>query len=470
MSEFYKDFKSIDFDKQIDGITLPTTTRKEFKKITKWFTTKVPKEYHPIYLLQRDGNDYTVANNVLVREKTETYTNVDVAKYKNGDEEMELHMNFTDGRRPDVKVGDKKQLSGSAAVLAFAKEVNVSPSKKVVLHHSGFSIIIAPVTEHEWLNLNISMANDTISYGLTNNFTLFSNAGVKNIEYVFDLLRKKITATSLNIKNVHDVIDYISIYDIPVILLALTNMFYPKGFEYNTMCVNSTKQNEDGNPSCTNRFEGKLSGEKMLFWDKTKFTDEQLSQLALNKSGTVNLDVVEKYRESIDQSGVIELNPTTKIVLRHPTVKEHIEYGNKWLLLLEKRLQTALKTSKDNKNEDVIRGLIMQPTIANEYLHFIKEVTINGSSVKDVNPLMEILEMISADKNLYETFLRGINKYINDSVNVVVGIPNFVCDQCGSLQGDEKEVIIPLNLNSVFLTIFEKYIEGTLRKANELSD
>ena len=86
---------------------------------------------------------------------------------------------------------------------------------------------------------------------------------------------------------------------------------------------------------------------------------------------------------------------------------------------------------------------------------FKREITLimSISVIDDLETIEKLLNTLSADDIVRESFIQEVIDYINSSTISVIGIPVFDCPKCQGGQDDPSSPlkgIIPLDVNQVF--------------------
>ena len=104
-------------------------------------------------------------------------------------------------------------------------------------------------------------------------------------------------------------------------------------------------------------------------------------------------------------------------------------------------------------------------TMLRQYTHYIESIGFgDGNLISETGDIEEALNALSSDSNIRVKLIEGINKFIDDTMVSVVGIPTYECPKCGGGQTDGERGIykhlLPLDMVELFFMILIDRVHG----------
>lgn len=394
------------------------------------------------------GNRYTVRNNVLV-DKMNSRIKDFVNSIRFGDKNLNL--------RPINMSTDSKSLSPTQAVLKFRSLLSVGEVIQVPLWHSGIWVTLKPPTQSDIVNMQIAIASNEIELGRMTNTLIYSNYSIVFDRIIVDFIMKHLASHSVKLKENENILDYISLYDYLPLVLALLSAMHPKGINIVRGCSNTTILDSNKKPLCDFVVSAQADPKKLLWVDRSMLSQTMLSHMSNRMEHSMSTDSVREYQLSIqdmvDKEVTINSETGNKFVVKFsvPSIKFHIDRGEKWVFDIIKKAEDLYVTSDNIEQKNNKVNEIAKATILDIYNSFVKEVILDdGVVIKDEDAINEILGIISSDDTAFEEFYNGVTNYITMSSIAIVATPSYTCPKCGKIQNEGKQgsfkEFIPLNI------------------------
>lgn len=394
------------------------------------------------------GNRYTVKDNVFVEKMVKNIDNY-VNGIRFGDKKLDL--------RPINMTTDNKTLSTSQAILRFRSLMAVGEVIQVPLWHSGIWVTIKPPTHTDIVNMQIQLANNEITLGKETNTLIYSNYSIVYDRIITEFVMKHIDSHTLKLKDGESLLDHILLYDYHTLVLAMLSAMYPKGINIVRGCYNTTVLDKNKKPLCDFVASGQVDPKKLLWVDRGIFTNNMLSHMSNRLDSSMSIDSVKEYQLSIKEllDKEVEITGDTgskfKIKFSVPTIKKHLERGEKWVTEVIKMAEELYTDGDDASQKNFKINELVKASLLNIYNTFIKEVILDdGVVIKDEEAIKEILSIMTADDKAFDTFYKDIKQYMTESTVAIIATPSFTCPTCGKEQNEGRKgsfkEFIPLNI------------------------
>lgn len=369
------------------------------------------------------------------------------------------------GRSPKFKKAVNENLKGSRAVMRVLEKRNLGSLFQTPLWNSGIWITFRPPSDTAIVNLNRQIASDKIELGRASYGLIFSNTSVYTINRLVDFALDHIQDTTLKLDKINtaELKKIISSQDIPTMLWGLACAMYPNGFNYRRACVSDPDK-------CQHVVEELLNLSKLSWINKKGLTDWQRVHMATRTPGSKTPTDIKKYKEELktNEKHSYELEKGFNVILKTPVIDEYVEAGYKWIDSLVALVEESASSGLSQEEKNVLITRHGQATGLRQYLHWIDSLTLDSNVVDDVETLALTLDSLSSDEELQNLLLSFVSEYINSSTISVIGIPEFVCPACGTMQEGNKTLpmhsnIIPLDVTQLFFAL----IMGRMEKIAE---
>ena len=362
------------------------------------------------------------------------------------------------GGIPKINSVSNVNLYGKEAILRLMSHLGGATNYQIPLWHTGIWVNIDPVTDSDMLALFRELNEDKIQLGRYTNGAIFSNTSAFTTKRVIDFIISKIGETTYRPdKNKPIELDkIISINDLPILILALCNSMYPKGFKHNRACVYNPKK-------CHHTYSGIVDFDKILWTNIAALTKPQIRLMSTACNGQVNKEIVDTWSNELSrpESRVVDLEAVSgakiRFILKVPKYNEYVDSGYTWLNGISDSIGESIEiddlVERNKYIDDNARA-----TMLRQYGHYIKSVEFgDGNCINDNTDIEEVLSNLSSDSNIRTGLVKAITNFIDDTTISVVGIPTYECEECGGGQTDEGRGIykhvLPLDMIELFFLI-----------------
>lgn len=353
------------------------------------------------------------------------------------------------------------KVSGNAAISMFTSALGIGQVVRIPLYHSGFTLTIKPAKQTSQINLQRAIAAEQIALGRTTNTIIYSNDSAIVTKFFMDFVIEHLVEHTLALPANENIRDYISIHDLPVIAVGVLKANYPSGLEITKQCVNFTKINEAGNPTCSFSAIGKVDISKLLVIDRRKLSKTMLETLCKRQPRSVSIDEVKEYQAQVktlaDKKVTIKSGNGSTVVFTftNPNINTYITNGEKWVQNIISKTEEIFTDAdsieiKNNKVYDVLTAVVM-----GIYNVFVSTIELDGAIIEDRPTINEMLDTMSSDIGLGNIFFEEVKKYISASPIALAATPSFICPSCKKDQTEENPAgpmkeFIPLDMLTLF--------------------
>lgn len=357
-------------------------------------------------------------------------------------------------------VGEGEILTGAAAINAAQRHVGIGGNFSVVLPHSGFWVTMKPPMEESILELNRQINQIKTEVGKrTYGLLLGAESGLVNELFT----RFALTSMLRNsIKDVDDILAVLSVHDINVLNWGYMSTIYPNGFNHRAACTADTSK-------CQHIVEDLINVRRLFFMDKSRFSDEQLAHLSSSAAGSMSVESVTKYRESMraSEERTIVLNEgeesEVRLELRVPSAKDYFESTHRWIDGIGDKVVESLGADSAAVERNLLINEHASATQMRKFAHWVKRIHI-GEGVVDreksgFKAIEDVLDSWSSSRIMREEFSEKVEEYIKDTCVALIGVPDFKCPSCHQYQITPDETnhlhrsIIGIDVPMTFFTV-----------------
>lgn len=452
-------------NKSKHGILFPTTL---YEKLVEFIKTIEPIPAEEFELLYNDSQRFStgmaieserfnVIDDVYAKKLNKTLDRfINIPNYSDSSLEMRAIT-------PKTKEGN---LSGQVAINVFTSLLGVGEVTQIPLWHSGFWITIKPPVIADLINLEQAIANNQILLGRETNTLVYSNYSVVFNRIVVDFILSHMISCSLKLPVGDDIRDYISTQDLYPLILGMLNSMYPNGIDVTRGCINTTRVEDDKTPKCTFIGSGNLDTKKLIWINRKSLNSYMLDIMSKRRPDSVSVDEVKEYQRTIKEMHPRTINidtengNTVSFTFKIPTLREYIDNGEAWVNNVIKKSEELFTEQDSAEIKNMKVNDILLSIVLGIYNIFVSEIKSNQYDINDIETITSVLEILSADNKLFETFNKEVSKYISDAVIAVVATPNFECPVCKQESQTDSTVVnkafkelIPLNVLETFFAL-----------------
>lgn len=343
--------------------------------------------------------------------------------------------------KPDQKPTQSKLLASYMSFIGSGEKTIIP------LWHSGFRIVIDPLTITDIYNYHLAVQNELTTLGKDNMGLTYSNENVVLHKLAAALISKNMTSTSLEIDlDNEDIFDYISILDMDAIYLGLLASSSSRGIEISTTCGN-TNRVEDGKPKCDYSAVGRIVPSKMLWVDYSRIPKWAQKQVLKTTTNSVTKEEALKYREELAKHlekntisvGIDEqTGESIKFNLKIPTISEYLNEGSDWVSTITTEVQEAV-SGKDENGERISQSdreartqLLVNLTKLSIYNAYVDTITVPGSYevINDRDAIREAMSAVTRVGEQAQKVIEEMVGWIEDNTVAKCAVPGFICPKC----------------------------------------
>lgn len=348
---------------------------------------------------------------------------------------------------------------GQSAVLKVQSMIGLGSIIYAPLPHSCMYVAIKVADMSALLDLEYQLVSSKINLGRYTLGASFSSDEAARVRLCVRLVLRHAYASTLDTTDVDTLMDAIKVTDYPILLNTMAQNLFPKGYDFFQPCVKDPRQ-------CNHVEQGRIDLSKVTFYDRSRFTDNQLKALS-SPSGKRTLEEVQKLQAEHHKNvrDTFELNSSLRFKFKVPTLSQYVESSTGWFQSLINGIDESLELSTQDRNEYLRTSSHLQELC--KYHHWIERISWDveqtdlddeGTSegwMDSPDDIFSTLGSISASEELKDELMGAIEKYITDVTVAIVGIPDYECSNCGTKQTEDNNVsgIIPLNVTNVFTAL-----------------
>lgn len=370
---------------------------------------------------------------------------------------------------PPSMTKESRELKGEAAVSRVLTSIGAGRRHQTALYNSGFYVTFKPGSETAKLELNRLLLSDDIRLGRRSYGLLTSSLTGVTAERLIEIATEHIYETSVVRSDLpfEKVPEHVLSQDLPSFLWGFLTACYPEGFNFERACTAS--------PGKCDAIEKAILNLSKLQWPRSSaFKSESLMHMARRRPGSMTMAQIKHYQNSINTE--LQRSFTVKTLtdenvtffLRDCTLTDYIDNTHEWIQGIEALAIRALGTEADPGKRNSLMAEHAQASLMRQYGHWVDRIEISSDinpdiveTIADRDSLGAALASYSSDKEVRETFVKSMKKYITASTMAVIGIPAYDCVVCNG--GNEVETpvsdfknIIPLDVIQVFFELLSQ--------------
>lgn len=374
------------------------------------------------------------------------------------------------------KAGERKgnaPLQGEEALQMMQTYLGTGQLSRIPLWHSGIWINLKAPTESQLLELDRRIANEKIELGRQTQGLAYSNSSIYHNSFLFNFALSMVFDCSVSNYTTELLKRKILVTDMPQLLWGLLCTIYPNGYRYHRPCVVDPA-------SCTYVADELLDISKLSWTDNSALDHSQRQHMIRKLSKFTDIELanyVSKHRY-VDK-GTVPLKDyrgnKTVVELRVPTLADYEASGFSWVEGIVSATDQAFgsQLGDNERNEYMLEQA--RATALRQYAHWIERIVFtdkNGDQqyIEDRHTLEQLIGQLTGDPTVFENFLNGIQKFINEATISQIAIPSYKCPQCQANQHNPEEAkhphLIPLDVGTIFFTLLGQ--RTTLLLANSV--
>ena len=360
---------------------------------------------------------------------------------------------------PKYSAGNGDTLTGIKAVSQIQRALGIGSFLKFPCWASGVWLTIRAPTIYELADYYDAVNEEIIELGKKTNGAIYGNTSVYISKYLIELTEKLIHDCSIKdfTNGKHRLRDVLVTDDLQTIAWALAVCMYPNGYPFEEPCTVNIEK-------CTKVYTTLLNISKMYWVDKKRLTNWQIEFMS-NKNHKRSMDEIQKYQlesnwlqsKSIGYTGF-------EILIKTPTIGEHVDAGYRWIDDIEKSIRNALGNITDAK----LNNLIMERaglTLLRSYSHYVKAfIYADGSVVNNKPDIDATIDNLCTQPDIVTKFTDDIRAHIASSTISMIAIPRYKCPSCykdGNAEDQSHPHLIPIDGVQLFFDLRDQKIQLT---------
>lgn len=362
-----------------------------------------------------------------------------------------------------------ENITGDRALMFVNSHLGLGTPVRIPFYNSGFWLTVRTPLEPTLLSLLRNLSESRVTLGRSTYAMSFSNNMLHTVEEVYNVLESHISNSTL--ADNKDLLDVISINDIPTMMLALASAMYPNGFDYSRPCI--------ADPSkCQHVTTGRLLVNRTLQVDSSRLNEAQMRHMANISKRWCSKEAALGYQKQFQASSkrVITLTSVAglrlRVTLKAPSLRAYLESARDWASMIENAANTALGLDSSVKEKNDYMSDVAASINMRSLSHWVETVEVVTDTTSETSPITDRdgIEKITAhsitrDTELTRGLIEGVRDFAADTTVAIVGISNYVCEKCNSSQFDvrdaegnvvETPAIISLDISTTFFSLLRQ--------------
>ena len=350
-------------------------------------------------------------------------------------------------------------LSGINAVAKIQRALNQGSFLSFPCWASGVWVTLRAPTTFELADYFDAVSEEIIELGKQSNGAVYGNTTVYLSKYLMDLVEKLVYDCSIKNFNESDkkLRDVLMVDELQTIAWALAVCMYPNGYPFEEACTVDVEK-------CIKTYKTLLNVGKLYWVDKKQLTKWQI-QFMSDKNAKRSLDEIRKYQlesswlqsESFGYTGF-------KVLIKTPTIGEHISSGYRWIADVEQSIRQTINNLPDAK----LNNLMMERaglTLLRSYAHYVTAfVYDDGTAVNGKSDIDATLNNMCTSPDVVTKFTEDMKKHISASTISMIAIPRYKCPECGEDNHADEQVhphLIPIDGAELFFALRDRKLQLT---------
>lgn len=358
---------------------------------------------------------------------------------------------------PTHRTRSGDNLSGIRAVAQIQRATKQGSFLNFPCWSSGIWLTLRAPTTFELADYYDGVSEEIVELGKKSGGAIFGNTSVYIAKYLIELVETLVHDCSIKDyanKNIQ-LRDILMVDDLQTLAWALSICMYPNGYPFEEPCLVDVD-------TCTAVHKTLLNVSKLFWVDKSRLTNWQ-QQFMSDKTVQRSVEEIRKYQleatwlhsESYQYSGF-------KVLIKTPTIAEHIEAGYTWIEEVESSVRGVLKNISDTKlNAYVVERAGL--TWMRRYSHYVKAFIYNdGAAVNKRADIDATLNAVCTVPSVVKQFNSDIDKHIANSAISMVAVPRYKCPECGKDNHADELVhphLVPIDALQLFFVLRDQKLQ-----------
>ena len=359
---------------------------------------------------------------------------------------------------PKFKKKSGEKPMGESARFHIRATMNMGTVFSVPLWHSGFWITIKAPAERDLLELYRMLTADKISLGRSTYGFIYSNGTSYTTRTMMDFIVEHLYETSIAIPEGTDIRDLIRMPDLQTLIWGLACACWPGGFQYQRSCVNDPEK-------CNHVVTERLNLSKLLWTDTSALTEWQTTHMTKRLRGSSTVEEAKRYVDEFvrGQERLVDINESLKMVLRVPTVNDHVNAGYRWVNSIEEMYARVLINDEQERDDYLIKQ--GKATAMRQYSHFVKAIKAEDYEYDETETIEFALDDLTSNDRIRELFIERAKEFMENSIITLVAIPTFTCPKCGH---DHKSAAHPKHHELIALDVMQSFFQLLVQRLQKI--
>jgi hypothetical protein len=369
--------------------------------------------------------------------------------------------NINIGRPKFSNKGKGSKMSSERLMLSVRSRLNLGAPIQIPLPGSGFYATIKPLGEDEIIAIWREILAETIKLGRVTHGLMFSNNQVFSARAIVQAWIRTMVETTVSDLPKENIIDHITINDLPIIAHSVATSIYPNGFPMTRAIFTDDKLPKE-------EISQLIDIRKCLFMNAKMFKDDQLSHMVKRMDSPMTIKSIKDYKDQFvfNQNPVVDIGDSVKLHLSTPTLREYFDSGEKWVNDITATVHEALGA---NPEEGTRMQYISQLALASrlrQYSHYVKAIEEDGELYTTRENVDKVLSALSASEDTSKKFYKAVSDYINNGQVSLIATTS-VNEYEDKLTGNKWPRLMPLDPISIFFQLVEQKLLGITSRALE---
>lgn len=354
------------------------------------------------------------------------------------------------------------RMSSERLQLSVRARMGLGAPVQVPLMASGFYATIRPLGEDNIIALWREVIAEPIRLGRNTHGLMFSNNQVFAARAVVNMWLSSMVETTVSDLPGENLIDHITINDLPTIAQSMATSVYPNGFPLTRSVLEAATKVPDKEISQL------IDVRKTLFMNAKMFNEEQLAHMVKRLEQPMKLQDVKDYKSKFKftASTVVDIGEGIKLHLHTPTLREYFDSGEKWINEIISAVHGALGADAAQNTRAGYISQLAQASRLRQYAHYVKAIEEEEELYTTRENVDKVLTALSADRVISEKIYKAISDYIN-TTQVSIIATTSVNEYEDTASGNKWPRLIPIDAMSTFFQLVEQKLLGISQRTLE---
>lgn len=328
-------------------------------------------------------------------------------------------------------------VTGQQAIELYTRSEGIGGSITFFLPHSGIWLTAKPADESVFISAEFKLQHASSRVGTSTVGLLLNARSAVFSDILIDIALDHVVSSSApfgaselssGLKSIIDPLDY------SILCWSVLATKYVNGHPWEFRCAS---------PDCEHSRFGKLNFGRMLWFDQSALTEDQLKHLATSQNGAT-LEQILKYQEGFvrPKTDRVATEHGTIFKFGHTNIDTYINSAKRWVDDLERAYHGAITNySNEKARAEFLDGLTQSYRML-RYQHLVEEILIplttdpdpenpdDYSSVQDADTIRQLLIKASTTNSTFDMFEAAAEEWIEQSTVGIVGYPAKECPSC----------------------------------------